>query len=498
MTIPSIIPGAAASTENSPSVESTIGERFEGVDFSNLLASLVAAPRQTVVSAESAADVTADTAESVDDNDQVAQEPDESALDPSALFAFIAPFSPTLATIAAPEPTTAFASETAAIAVASFTEAVKIDADDAADGDTENYQADHSARFSLPLEPPAAAALVQNVDSKTARIPFANEESHLTEVGATVGIAVPLDVSIDTAMLEQSEFTQREELSPRIVESRLSQDSMKPADVLDAVASSNDSPAAAPKELRSSGSERAVKPAERQSIDTESFALESTAIEELPRQVRPAVHSQSSFANQHEESPVDHFQLKPREILVDPQDAPPQRLVAMAFDAAAAAKLNQENVVIENPGTPAWRPVVQRVSEQIVHQVRIGKQQAVIELEPPELGKIKIDLRVEGEQIHARIVAEEQGTKALIESRLGELRQALEVRQVGLANLQVEQQNVSSGGAEWGQTLNDGSRQGRGPWQDDLGLADRSAIDAPQGDSSQSPASDPGRISMWA
>jgi flagellar hook-length control protein FliK len=508
MIIPSIIPGVDAPTENSFNVESTAGEGVESIDFSNLLASLVGAVPQAIVSAESAGDAMVDSAPSVADDNQVAQEPDENSLEPSAIVAFMAPFSPTLATIVAPEPTTARTSETAAIVAAPITVDVNIDADDAVDGDAENYQPVHAAPFSLPLEPPlATAALVQNLDKKTDRMPFANEagqpqdddgagfyaKAPLSDVAAAVGIAV----AIDTAMLEQSESTRSGELLSGTVEPRVDQEKAKPADVLDSVVAIDDVTVAVPREFKSLDSERRVKPAERQSIDSEYFARESTAIDEKDRQVRPIAVSQSSFAHQQEESFADDSQFKPLTLTVDPQDGPPQRLVPMAADAAAA-KLSQENVAIENPGTPAWRPVVQRITEQIVRQVRIGEQQAIIELEPPELGKIKIDLRIEGGQIHARIVAEEQGTKALIESRLGELRQALEVRQVDLANLQVEQQNVSSGGAEWGQTLNDESRQGRGPWQDDSGFADRSANDPPQGESSQSPASDPGRISMWA
>jgi flagellar hook-length control protein FliK len=482
MIIQSIIPGALAPTENDLNVETPAGDLFESLDFSNLLASLVATVPQTVGSTESTADITADSAESVADNHQVPQESDETVLDPSTIFEFMAPITPTVATIAALEPPTAAAGDTAAIVATPCTEAVNVDADHAVNGDAVDQQPVQAARFSLPLERSLpAAALEQDLDSKNDRISFANKagrpqdgndaalgaKAPLSDVAAGVGIAVP----IDTAILEQSESTQSGELSPRIVEPRLSQDRMKPADVLDSVASTNDSPAAAPKELRSSSGEGAVEPAQRQTLDSKNIALKSTAIEEKAPQVRPIAVSQSSFANQHEESSADHSQFKPRALTVDPQDGPLQRSVPMPADAAAAARLIEENVANEN---------------------------TTIELEPPELGKIKIELRVEGEQIHARIVAEEPGTKALIESRLGELRQALEVRQVDLANLQVEQQNVSSGGARWGQTLNDGSRQGRGQWQDDSGFADRSANDAPQGEGSQSPASDPGRISMWA
>jgi hypothetical protein len=483
MIIQSIIPGEVAPTENSFNDESAAGEGVEGIDFSNLLASLVDAVAQIVSDTRSPAEVLGDSAESMADNDQVPQESDETVLDPSTLVAFMAPISPTLATIVAPEPSPAGVGDTAAMVAGPCTEPVNLDSDHAVNCDAGDQQSLQVARFSLSLEASIPDAAV-------------GAKAPLRDVAAGVCIAVPLDVSVDTAMLEQSKFTQQEELSAKSVEPRFSQDTMKAVDVLDSVRLTDDLPAA-PKELRSSDGEGAVEPAERRTIDAKNIELRSTAIEEKAPQVRLTPNSHSSFANQHEESPADHSQFKPRALTVDSQDGPLPRLVPMAVDGAVA-KLSQENVAIENPDTPAWRPVVQRVTEQVVHQLRIGEQQAVIELEPPELGKIKIDLRFEGEQIHARIVAEEQGTKALIESRLGELRQALEVRQVDLGNLQVEQQTVSSGGAQWGQTLNDGSRQGRRPGQEDSGIAGRSTNDAPQGESSQSPARDPGRISMWA
>ena len=78
--------------------------------------------------------------------------------------------------------------------------------------------------------------------------------------------------------------------------------------------------------------------------------------------------------------------------------------------------------------SPAWRPVVERLARDIGEHFRVGEQQAVLRLEPPELGKVKIDLRIEGGQLHVRIAAEGQGSQALIEHDLPELRQALRSR----------------------------------------------------------------------
>ena len=61
---------------------------------------------------------------------------------------------------------------------------------------------------------------------------------------------------------------------------------------------------------------------------------------------------------------------------------------------------------------PAWRPVVERLARDIGEQFRVGEQQAVLRLDPPELGKVKIELRIEGGQLHVRIAAEDQESQA--------------------------------------------------------------------------------------
>lgn len=84
----------------------------------------------------------------------------------------------------------------------------------------------------------------------------------------------------------------------------------------------------------------------------------------------------------------------------------------------------------------AWR-TVERLAGDIVSRLRIGAREAIIQLEPQGFGSIKIDLRMDGDKLHARIVADAHEARALLENHLPELRQALQASGVDLADVRV-------------------------------------------------------------
>lgn len=143
-----------------------------------------------------------------------------------------------------------------------------------------------------------------------------------------------------------------------------------------------------------------------------------------------------------------------------------------------------------------WRPVIDRLAGDIASHVRIGSQEAVIQLDPPELGKIKIDLRMEDGKLHARIAADSLESRALIESHLGELRQALSVGRVEVAEMQVTQSSWNSGG-----DLTQGYQQSAQGRQRNSGTADRGGSPSAKGVEERARATETrasGRVSMWA
>jgi flagellar hook-length control protein FliK len=171
---------------------------------------------------------------------------------------------------------------------------------------------------------------------------------------------------------------------------------------------------------------------------------------------------------------------------------------------AATFHLSSTSVLSENSkdgwiSTVPWQPVVERVAGEIVGHLRIGKQEAVIQLDPPELGKIRIDLRIDGDKIEARISAVEHSARALLENHLTELRHALEVGQVRSADVNIDSLSWSgasgSGGSQGSQeAFQRGGQQGSGQSGSLLGTLSDAVTPA----RSDRPGDGQNRISMWA
>ena len=144
---------------------------------------------------------------------------------------------------------------------------------------------------------------------------------------------------------------------------------------------------------------------------------------------------------------------------------------------------------------PTWRPLVDRLAGDISSHLRMGKSEAVLQLEPPELGKIKIDLSMEDGRLHARIVAEGHDSKALIEAHLPELRQALLAGKIEVAEVRISQGSWSGAG-DLGQGLQE-QQHGR---QEAGSRFDAPATRSEDG-AERRPQTSPresGRVSMWA
>lgn len=110
---------------------------------------------------------------------------------------------------------------------------------------------------------------------------------------------------------------------------------------------------------------------------------------------------------------------------------------------AALSSQPERAVYIGNVET--WREVVNQVRDSIVTTVEQSNREAHLQLDPPELGKLAIQLVVEGERIHAHIVAESADVGALIQSHLPELKQALHSHCLELDTVRVD---VQTGGGE--------------------------------------------------
>lgn len=90
-----------------------------------------------------------------------------------------------------------------------------------------------------------------------------------------------------------------------------------------------------------------------------------------------------------------------------------------------------------------WQAVIAQVAGELSAHISRSTREAVIHLDPPELGRVKIDLVLEGERVQAHIVAESADVGALIQSHLSELKQALHSHNLALDKVQVD---VHTGG----------------------------------------------------
>ncbi|MCS6924364.1 MAG: flagellar hook-length control protein FliK [Candidatus Binatia bacterium] len=70
-----------------------------------------------------------------------------------------------------------------------------------------------------------------------------------------------------------------------------------------------------------------------------------------------------------------------------------------------------------------------------IHQ---QSHEVLLQLEPPELGRLRIDLVLEGEKVQARILAEVAEAGTLLQVHLDELKTALRQHNLELSNVQVD------------------------------------------------------------
>ena len=187
-----------------------------------------------------------------------------------------------------------------------------------------------------------------------------------------------------------------------------------------------------------------------------------------------------------EHSPAkDGWQNQPRE-----GDAPANPSMVAG---AAPARIHQSDRGVT--AAPAWRPMVERLARDIGEHFRVGEQQAVLQLEPPELGKVKIELRIEDGQLHVHIAAEGQESQGLIERHLPELHQALRAGQIDVGAVRVTQ-GEWSGAGDLAQSF---SQSPQGRQESPRGFASTASGDEAITEHLAQPArSADGRVSMWA
>ncbi|HEY7164390.1 MAG TPA: flagellar hook-length control protein FliK [Candidatus Binatia bacterium] len=170
----------------------------------------------------------------------------------------------------------------------------------------------------------------------------------------------------------------------------------------------------------------------------------------------------------------------------------PGTRLAVAHSPGAQSTPTVESQKPLNPG-----PVVQQVADGIAANVRENRHQAVLDLNPPDLGRVRINLTLDGGKLEVHILAEAHESRNLLQNHLPELKQALQMHQLDLAEVRFDNSNWSGSMTDLSQgferTPNNRQQSGSAAngGEPTMAIADaQSAVEAP------APAG--GRVSMWA
>jgi flagellar hook-length control protein FliK len=136
------------------------------------------------------------------------------------------------------------------------------------------------------------------------------------------------------------------------------------------------------------------------------------------------------------------------------------------------------------------------VADEIAQQVRQNQNHALITLDPPELGGLRIMLTVDGDKVQARIIAQVHESGNMIQNHLPELKEALQGHRLDLVDVHIDSGNWNSAGSNSSQNFGrefGAERRWRGGKETTDTANDGSPITP-----NQAAAPPSGRISRWA
>ncbi len=112
----------------------------------------------------------------------------------------------------------------------------------------------------------------------------------------------------------------------------------------------------------------------------------------------------------------------------------PSAEVASAQDAATRIRTASEVLTAAGSEAPAR---VARVSEQLAIMVRDGTSRAQMELHPPDLGRVTLEVEVRGDQVAVKMVVESQEAHQRLRSDAEALAKSLQEQGLSLAGMDV-------------------------------------------------------------
>ncbi len=114
---------------------------------------------------------------------------------------------------------------------------------------------------------------------------------------------------------------------------------------------------------------------------------------------------------------------------------------------------------------------VERVAELVRANIGTRSSSITIRLDPPELGRIELEARLQDDVLSVRVTAETEAARELLHGRLSELRRALDRHGITLDRVDVEPPRPSAGGGPSNGRESSDSRSGGNSLLGDGGAA---------------------------
>lgn len=175
-------------------------------------------------------------------------------------------------------------------------------------------------------------------------------------------------------------------------------------------------------------------PAIAPTIEPAAFPLEPMAIDS--EQIEPGLPEP-----EFEQPKLDRPEPK-EDVQTNLPVAPPQ--------SSAAQPIEPASHTVEIRIDPVQRShLVEQAAIRIETMVRTGEtDQARIQLSPPDLGTISISLTVTGGEVHARLAADQEQTRQMLEQAAEQLRSALDQKGLSLKEFSVADQGAQQSQGE--------------------------------------------------
>lgn len=146
-----------------------------------------------------------------------------------------------------------------------------------------------------------------------------------------------------------------------------------------------------------------------------------------------------------------------------------QGSLAVAFDTAVKATKNSDGQVNQlNKPRETEKSTLPEVFKKVESMIHHGGGKMTIELTPPELGKIEVDVVTKGQHVEIKVRSDNDFAKVALEGSMGELKTAMEGQNLTLQKVEVqvglEHGDMSQGGrfamfsGNEGQSSNQSSR----------------------------------------